>query len=115
LQQARHDPDLARWLEQQTALDAALREKLKQIPVPADLREKILAQPLARPVIIVWWRQPGFRAAAVALIVLATIASFWRARPRDTFDTYRQQMAGLVSGEYDMNLKSALRDPVWVT
>lgn len=105
LEQARHDPDLARWLEQQAGLDAALREKFKQIPVPAELREKVLAQLPARRV-VVWWWQPAFRAAAAALAVLATIASFWLLHPRDTFDTYRQQMAGLVSGEYEMSLKS---------
>ncbi len=105
LEQARHDPDLARWLEQQTALDAVLREKFKHIPVPAELRKTLLAQLPARRV-VVWWRQSAFRAAAAALAVLATIASFWLLHPRDTFDTYRQQMAGLVSGEYEMILKS---------
>jgi len=106
LEQARCDPELARWLEQQTAFDAALRATLKQMPVPADLREKILAQLPARPVVVVWWRRPAFRRTAAALVVLATIASFWLVHPRDTFDKYRQQMAGLVSDEYEMNLKS---------
>jgi hypothetical protein len=57
LGQARHDPELARWLERQTALDGALHKKLTQIPVPAGLRENILAQLPVRPVVIVWWRR----------------------------------------------------------
>ena len=106
LEHARRDPELTRWLEQQTALDAALREKLKQIPVPAELREKIISQLPARPVVIAWWQQPAFRATATALVLLAAVAGFWLAKQRYTFGAYRQQMAGLVSGEYDMSLKS---------
>jgi len=107
LEQARLDVDLARWLEQQTALDAALRERLREVPVPPELRTKILAQFPTRPALTLWWRRPAFAVAATALVVLtATITGFWLANRPATFDTYRRQMAGLVSGEYDMSLKS---------
>ena len=106
LEQARREPGLAEWLDRQTALDAALRNKLGQIRVPPDLPETILAQLPARPVALAWWRQPALRAAAVALVVLCGVAGFWLATRRDTFDAYRQQMAGLVSREYEMTLRS---------
>jgi hypothetical protein len=106
LDQARHDAALGRWLEQQTALDAALREQLQQVPVPPDLRTRILQQYPMRPVATAWWRQPRLGAAAVVLLVLAASVSSWLARRPDTFDVYRIQMAATVSGEYEMNLKS---------
>jgi hypothetical protein len=106
LELARRDPELARWLAQQTALDGTLREQLAQIPIPADLRETILARqhPLRR--VMVWWRQPAFSAAALALVALAALAVFWLVHQPSAFDAYRQQMAGLVSGEYEIGLKS---------
>ena len=106
LEAARHDPELARWLAQQTAVDAAVRETLGNLPVPANLRKQILAQVSAPSVARVWWRKPAFPAAAVVLVALAAIVGVWQANQPDTFDAYRQQMAALVSGDYDMNLKS---------
>jgi len=75
-------------------------------PVPANLRKQILAHASAPPIASAWWRQPAFRAAAVALVALAALADVWLANQPDTFDAYRQEMAALVSGNYDMNLKS---------
>ena len=106
LEQARRDPELAHWLAQQTAFDAVVSETLRDLPVPANLRKQILAHVSAPPIARAWWRQPAFRAAAVALVALATLAGVWLANQPDTFDAYRQQMAALVSGDYDMNLKS---------
>jgi hypothetical protein len=37
------DPDLRRWFEQHTAFQAAMRASFRQMPVPADLAERILA------------------------------------------------------------------------
>jgi hypothetical protein len=109
---ARQDPALAHWWEEQTALDAVLRERFQQIPVPADLRRKILARLPASPRARVWWRQPAFRAAAAGLAALAAMAGFWLANQTDTFDAYRQEMAGLVSGEYEINHKSKQFDEI---
>jgi anti-sigma factor RsiW len=106
LEQARRDPELAHWLAQQTAFDAVVSETLRDLPVPANLRKQILAHVSAPPIARVWWRQPAFRAAAVALVALAVMAGVWLANQPDTFDAYRQQMAALVSGDYDMKIKS---------
>jgi hypothetical protein len=112
LELARKDPALARWWEEQTALDSALREQFQRIPVPADLRRKILARLPASPGAKVWWRQPAFRAAAAGLAALAAMAGFWLAHQPDTFDAYRQEMAGLVSGEYEIHHKSKHFDEI---
>src|SRR5207245_405371 len=66
----------------------------------------ILARRPVHPRSIVWWRQPALRAAAAGLAVLAAIAGVWLANQPDPFEAYREQMTGLVSGEYEMNIKS---------
>ena len=112
LELARTDPALAHWLEEQTAFDAAVREQFRRIPVPADLREKILAQRPASPRATVWWRPPWWHAAAAGLAVLALLGAFWLANRSDPFDAYRRDMAGLVSDEYEMNLKTDQLDEI---
>ncbi len=79
LDQARRDPDLARWLAEQTALDAALGAKLAAVPVPADLKASILAgrKVVPLPPAAPWWRlrvHPA--AAAVALAVTFAVIGF---------------------------------------
>jgi hypothetical protein len=106
LAQSRRDPELARWLEQQQAVDAALGRKFKQIPVPAGLEQEILSErKITRPSI--WGRQPALLAAAAAAIVLAAVASYWWRQPASQgFASYRQTMAHLVSGDYKMMLET---------
>ena len=111
LELARQDRALAQWFDEQTTVDATLSEGFKRIPVPADLREKILADLPSRHR-DVWWRRPSLRAAAAGLAALTIIASFWLVDRRDTFATYREEMARIVSGEYEMNLKSNQFDEI---
>jgi hypothetical protein len=112
LELARTDSVLARWLAEQTAFDAAVREQFRQIPVPDDLREKVLAHRPVSPRSTIWWRSPWWRAAAAGLAVLALLSSFWLANRSDPFDAYRREMAGLVSGEYSMNLEASDLDQI---
>jgi hypothetical protein len=71
LDQARRDPELSRWLAEQTALDTAIGGKLQSIPVPADLRASILA---GRKIVPLkpepWWRRSIHPAAATAALVV---------------------------------------------
>lgn len=76
LQQARLDPELARWFAEQTALDRATGAQLQAVRVPADLKASILAGrkiiPLPKPA---WWQRslhPVATAAALA-VTLATV------------------------------------------
>jgi hypothetical protein len=43
LEQARRDPELARWLAEEMEFDAAVSRKLKEVPVPSQLKDRILA------------------------------------------------------------------------
>ncbi|MBI5686303.1 MAG: hypothetical protein HZC54_14615 [Verrucomicrobia bacterium] len=42
LDEARRNPALGRWLQRELAFDEAVRAKLRAIPVPSDLRQRIL-------------------------------------------------------------------------
>jgi hypothetical protein len=106
LDHARRDPALGRWLEQQTAFDAAIGAKLRQMSVPADLKGRILAhQKTPRPAIMVWWRQPAFLAAA-AMIIFVGVALGLFLSPRRDFNGYRRQMVAFVAEGYKMNVES---------
>jgi hypothetical protein len=52
------DPELARWFEHEQALDAALRLKLQEIPIPVGLETRILASRPKRLTRPAWWRCP---------------------------------------------------------
>lgn len=86
LEQARRDPELRRWFEQQQAFYNAMRDQFRQLPVPTRLKEEILtAQHPA--VISVAWRRPAFQtlAAAAAIVLLLGGVLFW-SRPREAGD-----------------------------
>jgi hypothetical protein len=108
LEQARLDPGLARWLEQESALDAALTEGLARVPVPRSLKSELLAgEKLVRPA--VWWRRRAFHALAATLAVAAGLALHARGLltrldapqlPAATFAEMRQDVSGLVSAGF---------------
>src|SRR6185369_7847394 len=80
LEQVERDPDLRRWFEQTSRFHEAFAEKLQQIPVPAELKEAILAKRrIVRPI---WWQQPVWLAAAAAIVILLSLAAVWLQQPR---------------------------------
>lgn len=95
LECARNDPELGRWLEEHRARQSQIRARLKQIPVPRDLRREIL-DAAARQKVIVRWQRPAFRAwAAAAAIILVAGVIFWWTKPAPyDFATYRQNVVG---------------------
>jgi hypothetical protein len=112
LERARQDPALAQWLDQQTAFDEALREQLREIPVPDDLRAKILARQPSRPRAHAGWRSPSWLAAAAGLAALAVLVGFWLAHRGAPFDAYRAEMARTVAGEYEIEHRSEQLDEI---
>lgn len=71
LAQARRDPELARWLAEQTALDTAISNKLQTVPVPVDLKISILAGRKIMPLPVTpWWRIRVHPAATVATLAV---------------------------------------------
>jgi hypothetical protein len=82
LEQARHDPELARWLAEERAFDTAVVRKLQGKEPPADLRARLIAgarvntsSKKRRGLPVAWWI--GL-AAAVALV--ASTAAWWQLR-----------------------------------
>ncbi len=100
------DPELRRWFDEHCALYTAVRAKFGEIPVPAELRGRILTgRKIVYPV--VWWRNPFALAAVAAVVVLAAVAGFlFQSRVPANFGGFRQSMARAVSGEYKMMLET---------
>lgn len=83
LEQARRDPELARWLAEERAFDTTVVRKLQSKEPPADLRARLVAGARVstsvkkrRGTPVAWWI--GL-AATVALV--ASTAVWWRLRP----------------------------------
>lgn len=111
LQLARRDTELSQWLADHCASYEAIRAKLRQTPVPKQLREQILATRPQRS-LVAWWARPAFVAAAVAVAVLLNLVmyfGYWY-RPAVTvqrdFNTYLQAMTSFAAGGYKMDVKT---------
>jgi hypothetical protein len=68
------DPELARWFAHEQAMDAAISNQMRTVPVPAGLKAELLA---ARKTIPAqrWWLKPAWLAAAASFALLLTIGS----------------------------------------
>ncbi len=79
LQQVQRDPALREWFGRQQIFDTAVSAKLAEVPVPAGLREAILAggrvteSGISRSS---WWRSPMLLAAAASFTVIIGLAAF---------------------------------------
>jgi hypothetical protein len=103
LELARQDAELREWFEEHCAFQKTVHQKLCQVPVPANLKERILS---GRKIIQVhWWQQPGWLAAAAAILILAALAPMLLSRERlDKFDDYRNRMVGSALRHYGMEI-----------
>lgn len=105
---ARRDPELAAWLHEQELVYDAIRGSLREIPVPNDLAEKILARSSRRRI------SPAIWQLAAAFVALIAVGMFWmtgRQAP-PAFAHYRASMTKLVSKKYPMGLESSDPDRV---
>lgn len=107
LELAKQDPELAAWLTTHSDRQRAWREKFRQIPVPAGLKEQIISEQAAHqrssP------RQRRMVALATALCVVALILwiPWHRGRPaEDTLEVYQHTMIGLALRGYGMDLNT---------
>lgn len=112
LELVRQDPELSRWFDQHCAFQSAMRTKLRQIEVPAQLRAAILARkPNAEPPpnvidLLPWWRSPVGLAAAAAVVLLLSVAAFWfrPALNNDGFANFQARMVSTVLRQYRMDI-----------
>ncbi len=113
LEAAQRDPELAAWFEQHCAVFNAIRGKLKEIPVPADLKRRIILEKpgyrriLALPVTV------RMLAAAAAVAALIAVAAFWIANPKENIsETYRRRMASMAQRGYSMSFLADDQDKI---
>ena len=107
---ARTDPELRAWYEQHCAWDAAIRQKMRAIPVPADLKYEILS---GRKIVTGpahWWnRRAALLAAAALIALLLTVAMMFLKHPRstpDTFAGFRREVIATAVREHKMDLQT---------
>jgi len=104
------DAELARWFEQQQKADGAIRARLRETPVPADLKERILAE---RKVVRVdfGWPKPVLIAAAAAVVVLSMVGLWvYQNRAASELSAYRASMVRYVASGYNMYIKASSFD-----
>ncbi len=92
------DPELGAWWQAQQDFDRRIAATLREVPVPGDLREKILAAPkvVAFPP---QWRHRYLLAAAASIAILCVATVFWNSAGADSLD--RADFAGQAIGELD--------------
>jgi uncharacterized membrane protein YbaN (DUF454 family) len=102
LELVKRDPELRRWFDEHCARQSLIRDRLKKIAVPGELKKRILDDIAAREA-IVWWQQPAFRvlAAAAAIVLLIGLVYFWpRPDTSLSFAAYQRNMVGNIQRIY---------------
>jgi hypothetical protein len=91
----------------QPDFDARVRAELRSIPVPPDLRAKILAGKPAKILKPSFWPQTLAIAASIAL--LATALLLWNRPPNEdrTFAGFQNRMAAFAVRQYSMDILSS--------
>lgn len=101
---AGREPELARWFAEHCAFQESLRAQFRQIEVPADLRERILAGKKIVP-LPVWYRRPAVLAAAAIIVLFLGLVGIWlRMKTPDHFSQFRDRMVSTALREYRMDL-----------
>jgi hypothetical protein len=108
---AKREPELARWLEKHSARQEALRNKFRQITVPAGLKEQIISEQAVQAMTNYRRRRNTVFAAvasvAAVAILLFALSSSWlpqRQNNDNTLAVYQNQMAGIALRGYGMDL-----------
>lgn len=108
------DAELAAWFENQRAVQAAIRARLKAMPVPEGLRQQIVSEYQARELTAGRWRRTTIATAAALLLVVAVV-SLWQNLPRQPepevgFATYRNRMVRAIVRTYAMAMELETND-----
>lgn len=106
---ARQDPELNRWLDDHCAQQALIRARLRQISIPAGLKEQIISEHtiLAKP----FFRRPvTLRLVAVAttccILGLIAFLALSDRHSGDALALYKNQMVGVALRGYGMALET---------
>ena len=106
LQWTDRDPELAQWFESHCLLSTTMRARLREIPVPADLKEKILLAESERRGVIVWLRNMLVPLAAAAVVLLLAAAAWMLFAPADKFADARERLVKVPQRSYAMTMTS---------
>ena len=100
------DAELARWFGEHCARQEVLRAKLRQIPVPAGLKEQIISEQAARRKDFDWRRLPALAAVAAAVVVSFILITPWlqSLKSDNTLAIYQNRMVGAALRGYAMDL-----------
>lgn len=101
---AKQDAELARWLAEHTARQAALRAKFQAIKVPEGLKEQIISEQAASERRKRTRRNAVLALAAVTVVLVLAVLWFPSRPADDTFAVYRQNMVSSALRGYAMDL-----------
>lgn len=106
-QKAESDPALRQWWTQEKELDRMIGAKLGSVPVPADLKARLVS----RQNVVGTPRRSWTRAALLAaacLIALAVLFGSWRGpfQPAVSLADYRDEMVGFIKVDPALEMKS---------
>jgi hypothetical protein len=104
---AQRDPALQAWLERHEAFQNTVRSELRSLPVPADLKARILSRsPAPNKVVRLDWHRPAWLLAAACVTLALVLSALWIQRPREdeTFAGFRSRMVGFSLREYRMDI-----------
>ena len=92
------DPELARWFVEQQRADEVIRARLRAAPVPADLKQRILAeQKIVRPDFA--WRRPVLIAAAAVVMHIPANSSF---------DLEAGTFSGVIDSDFEIQVEGKI-------
>lgn len=90
--QAARDPELAEWFKQERRFDSAMSDAFLAVPLPRDLRAKILAGgEVSRPP--VWPKRRTALALAAGIVFLAALTGVWLKRASSLDNWQRDALA----------------------
>jgi hypothetical protein len=102
---AEHDQELKDWLVQHCARQFVLRERFRQIPVPAGLKEQIISEQAFQEKMIFWPSKFALAAVAALVLLVALLPFSFSYRVHDdTLAIYQNRMAGVALRGYAMDL-----------
>ena len=109
------NPELQGWFARQQGISRAIESKFKEIPVPKDLRNRILTGQIERENPRQWTFGHTLAAAAIVLILLTPIAYFanrFEASGPQTFAAMKIDMGNYLSRFFVLEMQSSQIDEI---
>lgn len=112
LRLAESDPELARLWKEHSELDRAIRSKLKELPDPVELKQRILTGPPHKHRAFWTTSRIGLAVAAAVVFVLLLIGPMLDHEPNGEFAAWREEMVAFVAQDYKLDFETSDMDDV---